>query len=114
MNDQQPPLEPYQPAGGIDPAVRAAAVKRIEERQAFVAHLASYVIVNTALVVIWLVTGAGVFWPMWPMLGWGIGIAFHALSLRDQGITEEQIAAEAAKLQARRQQPPLQGPQDEM
>jgi hypothetical protein len=24
------------------------------------------------LVSIWVLTGAGYFWPVWPMLGWGI------------------------------------------
>jgi hypothetical protein len=27
--------------------------------------------------VIWLITGAGYPWPVWPMLGWGIGVAGH-------------------------------------
>ena len=27
---------------------------------------------------IWLVTGAGYPWPIWPMLGWGVGVAGHA------------------------------------
>jgi hypothetical protein len=26
---------------------------------------------------IWLVTGANYPWPVWPMLGWGIGVAGH-------------------------------------
>jgi len=26
---------------------------------------------------IWLVTGAGYPWPIWPMLGWGVGVAGH-------------------------------------
>ena len=30
------------------------------------------------LVVIWALTGAGYFWPIWPMLGWGIGVLSHA------------------------------------
>ena len=24
------------------------------------------------LIAIWAVTGAGYFWPVWPMLGWGV------------------------------------------
>jgi len=26
------------------------------------------------LIVIWALTGAGYFWPVWPMLGWGLGL----------------------------------------
>jgi hypothetical protein len=29
------------------------------------------------MIVIWLATGAGYFWPIWPMLGWGIGVLSH-------------------------------------
>ena len=26
------------------------------------------------LIVIWAATGAGYFWPIWPILGWGLGL----------------------------------------
>ncbi len=26
-------------------------------------------------VLIWLFTGAGYFWPVWPIMGWGIAVA---------------------------------------
>lgn len=39
----------------------------------------SYILLNTFMVLIWYFTsGPGsYFWPMWSMLGWGIGIAFQ-------------------------------------
>jgi hypothetical protein len=37
----------------------------------------TYLAVIALLWVIWLVTGAGYPWPVWPMLGWGIGVAGH-------------------------------------
>jgi len=30
------------------------------------------------LVVIWAASGAGYFWPIWGIGGWGIGLAAHA------------------------------------
>ena len=45
-------------------------------------HLRSYVAVMALLVVIWALTGMGYFWPIWPMLGWGIGVFSHRGSLR--------------------------------
>jgi len=33
--------------------------------------------VNVALVCIWAATGAGYFWPIWPLIGWGIGVGAH-------------------------------------
>jgi hypothetical protein len=41
-------------------------------------------------------TSAEYFWPMWPMLGWGIGVAAHALSVYvgSSEISEERIDRE--------------------
>lgn len=41
-------------------------------------HARIYVLGNAFLVAIWFVTGAGAFWPVWPLLGWGLGLAVHA------------------------------------
>lgn len=50
-------------------------------KQGFRAHATSYVLVMALLVMIWLMTSpGGYFWPMWPMLGWGIGLASHGLA----------------------------------
>ena len=37
--------------------------------------VAAYLAVNLLLIVIWAATGAGYFWPIWPLLGWGVGLA---------------------------------------
>jgi hypothetical protein len=37
-------------------------------------HVRAYVGVSVMLVVIWALTGADYFWPIWPILGWGIGV----------------------------------------
>ena len=42
----------------------------------------AYVAVMLLLVGIWALTGAGYFWPIWPMLGWGIGVLADAGRLR--------------------------------
>jgi class 3 adenylate cyclase len=44
-------------------------------------HLAIYVAVNVMLVGIWAASGGGYFWPVWPILGWGIGVGCHAAPL---------------------------------
>jgi hypothetical protein len=50
-------------------------------RKSFRAHAASYVVMMAFLVAIWQLTHAGgYFWPIWPMLGWGIGLAAHGLA----------------------------------
>jgi hypothetical protein len=57
---------------------RARGERRRElARRAFYAHVRTYVQVMVLLVVIWALTGADYFWPVWPALGWGIGLAMH-------------------------------------
>ncbi|WP_153800211.1 2TM domain-containing protein [Foetidibacter luteolus] len=49
------------------------------KRADFKKHAASYFFVNSFLVAIWFFTsGIGsYFWPVWPMLGWGLGLAIQ-------------------------------------
>jgi class 3 adenylate cyclase len=44
-------------------------------------HLTTYLLVNLMLIGIWAASGAGYFWPIWPILGWGIGLGCHAAPL---------------------------------
>lgn len=44
-------------------------------------HVIAYVVVNLFLVVIWAVTGHGYFWPIWPILGWGLGVTLDVLGV---------------------------------
>ena len=57
------------------------AKKRVSEIKEFYQHLATYVVINAVLVVINLLTSPQYFWFVWPLLGWGIGVALHALSV---------------------------------
>src|SRR3954453_1636389 len=45
-------------------------------------HASVYASVNLFLVAIWAITGGGYFWPIWPILGWGVGVACHAAPVR--------------------------------
>jgi class 3 adenylate cyclase len=44
-------------------------------------HTTIYVVVNVMLIAIWAASGGGYFWPIWPILGWGIGVGAHAAPL---------------------------------
>jgi class 3 adenylate cyclase len=50
-------------------------------RQSFKIHLTVYLLVNLFLIGIWAASGGGYFWPVWPILGWGIGVALHGAPL---------------------------------
>jgi len=53
---------------------------RAKELRDFYTHATVYVLVNTGLFVINLLTG-GEWWFYWPLLGWGVGLGIHALSV---------------------------------
>jgi len=77
---------------------RETAVKRLKEKREFWQHVAIYVLVNALLVAVWAVTNNGShFWPMWPLLGWGIGLGFHAWETFQKPISEEAIRKEMEK-----------------
>jgi hypothetical protein len=40
-----------------------------------------YIAVNLGLILIWAIAGGGYFWPIWVIVGWGIGLGVHAFSL---------------------------------
>ena len=57
---------------------REAAIKSLKAKRDFVRSLVAYLVVNARLVVIWALTDAGgYFWPIWPILGWGIALVLQ-------------------------------------
>ncbi len=75
---------------------RQWAINRIRAKRAFWVHLAVYVAVNVLLVVIWAAGSRDYFWPVWPMLGWGIGVVAHGVTVHvgPSTISEERIDRE--------------------
>ena len=80
--------------------LRDRAVRRLRKKAEFRNHVFVYVVVNAALVAVWAWTGAGFFWPMFPMVFWGIGVIFHAKDVYgNDEISEEKIRREIERLQ---------------
>jgi class 3 adenylate cyclase len=44
-------------------------------------HFTTFLLVNLMLIGLWAASGGGYFWPIWPILGWGIGVGCHAAPL---------------------------------
>ena len=77
---------------------REAAVKRLKAKREFWQHVVIYVLVNAMLIVVWSVTNnGGHFWPLWPLLGWGIGLAMHAWETFQKPISDEAVRKEMEK-----------------
>ena len=74
---------------------RERARRRVQDRRDFGTHLVAYVVVNSFLVLVWAITGAGYFWPVWVMGAWGIGLVLHAWEVFvRRPVTEADIDAE--------------------
>jgi hypothetical protein len=84
---------------GPDSELRERAIKRLKKRHEFHGHLLVYTLVNSFIVIIWAVTNAGFFWPIFPMVGWGIGVAMNAWDVygRDE-LDEDRIGREMNRL----------------
>lgn len=77
-------------------------------RVSFRGHAMAYALVNALFVVVWWTNAPGApslrddsdsyFWPVWPLLGWGIGLAFHAYGA--YGRRPGALEREEAKLRA--------------
>ena len=67
------------PVPSADDEYRARAHKRVEELRGFYVHVSIYTIVNTGLFAIDWIASPGTTWFFWPLLGWGIGLAAHAV-----------------------------------
>ncbi|BCI51363.1 hypothetical protein NIIDNTM18_06410 [Mycolicibacterium litorale] len=70
-----------------DPA-RRAALRRAAKRTVhwhMAAYLTMVVIVLTVWLAVGLTAGSWYFWPVWPILGAGIGVVAHALPMRYVG-----------------------------
>lgn len=57
------------------------AQKRVKELKSFYGNLISYCIIIPFLVILNLITSPRNIWFYWPMLGWGIGLVAHGMSV---------------------------------
>jgi hypothetical protein len=86
-----------------NPEAYERAKKRVEAKVGFYIHLAVYVGVNLLLIIINLTRSPQYLWFKWPLLGWGIGLFFHGLSVfvfsggRFEAIKERMIEEEMKK-----------------
>ena len=65
---------------------RRQAARRAAARRGVHIHLAGYLAMVVIVLAVWLAVGltagAWYFWPIWPILGAGIGVIGHALPIR--------------------------------
>lgn len=54
----------------------------VASTKCFYRDILAYCAVNVVFFLIWLLAGAGYFWPFWVMFGWGIGLFVQAFTLK--------------------------------
>lgn len=80
-------------------ALREAAVANLKKRRDFYGHAITFVAFNAVLIGVWWMTGHGIFfWPIFPLVFWGIGLLFHARDTFAPIASEERIWAEMQRI----------------
>jgi len=77
---------------------RHQAIQRLHQRRGFINYVVGAVVVSALMVVIWLLSGQGYFWPVWVMAAFVVGIIFYGVNLAfNKPLTEDQIQREMTK-----------------
>ncbi len=56
------------------------AVRRMKAQKRFRIHLIVFLSIQTMVVILNALFWQGYAWAVWPILGWGVGLLFHAAS----------------------------------
>jgi hypothetical protein len=82
-----PSAPPYAPPRTVEPRMAQDRHRHPQvspgkaAHVAWKTHLGTYLAVNLMLVMIWALTmPGGYFWPIWPMMGWGVGLVSHGFA----------------------------------
>lgn len=86
------------PAYNDEADLRRRAEKRLEDKRGLGAHVLAYLMVNAFLVAIWFWTESGFFWPIFSIIGWGIGVVFNIWEVYSPAPSEQRIRAEMDRL----------------
>ena len=81
---------------------REQALRRIKARRDLAGHAVSYLVVNTAVWVVWALTGDGYPWPAWLTGLWGIGLVMNAWDVHfRRPVTEADVQREIGRIHAK-------------
>lgn len=82
---------------------RQKARSRIKKRRDLRTHAVVYLLVNAAIVVIWAITDqSGFFWPLFPIVFWGIGLVMNAWDVYvSSDISDQDIDREISRMHRR-------------
>jgi hypothetical protein len=88
-----------------DEELEKRARRRVEAKMGFYVHAFVFVLVNLGLLVLNLL-GGGPRWHVWPLFGWGLGLAIHGLVVflgpRTDGLRARMLAEERERIRSGR------------
>lgn len=70
---------------------------RVKTRKKFYSHIVTWVIMSVFFIFINLFT-TDYFWAIFPILAWGIGVAFHGIQVFSEEWEDQEIAKEFERL----------------
>jgi len=84
-------------------ALQRQARRRVNQKMGFYIHATVFVVVNLGLAA--LSWAGGRSWYLWPLAGWGLGLAIHGIviftSLNGDGLREQMMEREVERLRER-------------
>jgi hypothetical protein len=83
-----------------------AAKKRVKKVKAFYTHFGTWIVFSAFFVFLNLMSGDHEFWALFPIAGWGLGVALHAIGVfgfpgRNAEWEERMIEQEMSRLEQR-------------
>jgi hypothetical protein len=76
------------------------ARKRVKARRKLYSHILSWVIMSAFFILLNLFT-SNYFWAIFPILGWGIGVAFHGIQVFSEEWEDKEVDKEYERMRRR-------------
>lgn len=73
------------------------AVAQVQRWHDFKAHVGAYLLINAILIIIWVATGGGTFWPGLSLAAWGLGLSSQHFLNSVSPITVERVRRELSR-----------------
>jgi hypothetical protein len=84
-----PTAPPRAPAAGPPSGMRPPTARRAAARATLLRTALWFGMISVVLLVVWAMTGADYFWPIWPILGFLIAIGWQAFAVYGPGAVDD-------------------------
>jgi hypothetical protein len=89
LHSPAPAAPPPAPAAGPPSGARPPAARRAAAKAALLRTGLWFGMISLVLLVVWAMTGADYFWPIWPILGFLIAIGWQAFAVYGPGAVDD-------------------------